>query len=189
MDSTFAQEFVITTLVVAVTVGITMPWMLDIVELSNTRKAYLDLNSDKKAIAWFLYLLQGVTSEVVMHDDGDTAGGSIYQNKTVVDAIERTLHKNGELQVKCLLTHRRHETLFEQRFDNHNRVFIYERTGPRSPIHYKIFDGKKAYVSRHAPQETTRKRLFIDCSQASRRGARHLALRRYFEDFEQHHAA
>ena len=191
MDPTLAQDIVVVVAVGAATL-VTVPWMLDVVELSNARVKHMDPNSDEKALAWFLLLLRQASTEVVMFDDGDTSPGSLYQRQEVIDAIRGALDRHPNLKIRCLLTHRRHETSFEQTFDDHPRVSIGKRSGPRSSVHYKMFDGKIGYISRHAPMQTARKRLLIDCSRpAARRrtGGRPLALSPYYEDFERHYAA
>lgn len=164
-------------------------WLRDAVEVSRTRVIRMSPNSNEEAERIFLELLREAQNEIVMYDDGDTGEGSLYQSETVVQEIKAKLRKNPGFKVDCLLNHRTGSTLFEKELDQvTSGVRIRQRRDDPSRIHYKIIDGRKAYVSCHRQGQAARNRTMIDCTNAlpRRRKGRPLALRRYFDDFERH---
>ena len=164
-------------------------WLRDTVEVSRTIVSPLPPNSDDDAVNDFLDLLVEARKEVVMYDDGDTAEGSLYQSSRVVDAIRKKIEEYQDFHVDCTLNRMHGDTLFEQKLRSHHNVHIWQRSSHESREHYKIFDGRKAYVSCHEPGSKMRNRSIIDCTKAmSKSHPRPLALRRYFDDFKCGHA-
>ena len=167
-------------------------WLRDAVEVSRTRVVRMAPNSNEEAEQSFLDLLREAQNEIVMYDDGDTDEKSLYQSETVVEAIKNKIQENSRFRVDCVLNDRRGATRFERELGGESAVRIRRRRDDPSRIHYKIIDGRKAYVSCHAPGGTARNRTMIDCTNAlsrhRHRGVRPLALRRYFDDFERHAA-
>jgi hypothetical protein len=165
-----------------------IPWLRDVAEVSRTIVTDLGLNSDEDAKAHFLNLLEEATSEVIMYDDGDLGQESIYQSADVIAALRQKLERFPGFVVRCELNHLNGETRFERELQ-HSRVFISGRAA-EDRTHYKVFDRKKAYVSRHGVGETARNRRLIDCTNAPSRKPElpPIALRPYIEDFEQNAA-
>lgn len=169
---------------------VSIPWLRDAVEVSRTRVTPMAPNSNDEAQRIFLGLLREARKEIVMYDDGDTHPESLYQSEEVVQAIKAKIGANPEFRIDCVLNERTGATLFERDLDGQSNVRIRRRRANPSRIHYKIVDGRKAYVSCHEHGKTARNRRMIDCTNAlsRRRNSRPLALRRYFEDFERHAA-
>ena len=63
-------------------------WLRDAIEVSRTIVSNMPPNNNESAEQWFLNLLRQATTEIVMYDDGDTSEGSLYQSRTVVDAVK-----------------------------------------------------------------------------------------------------
>lgn len=165
-------------------------WLRDAVEVSRTYVVRMTPNSNEAAERIFLDLLREAKDEIVMYDDGDTNEESLYQSEAVVEAIKNKIQENSRFRVDCVLNDRNGATRFERELDRKSAVRIRRRRDNPSRIHYKIIDGRKAYVSCHALGGTARNRTMIDCTNAlsRHRGVRPLALRRYFDDFERHAA-
>ncbi len=169
---------------------VSIPWLRDAVEVSRTRVTPMAPNSNDEAQRIFLDLLNEATKEIVMYDDGDTDAGSLYQSRDVVRAMEAKIRSNPDFRVDCVLNKRTGETLFEKELASYPNVRVRQRRADPSRVHYKIVDGRKAYVSCHEHGRTIRNRRMIDCTNAlsRHRDSRPLALRRYFDDFERHAA-
>lgn len=168
-----------------------IPRIRDAFEVSRTEVTEMLPNSNAEAIQIVLKLLDEANSELIMYDDGDTADDSLYQNEALIFAIKEKIRKNPDFQVLCVLNHCAGETRFEQALTALPNVSIRQRRiSQQSRVHYKIIDGRKAYVTCHELGQVDRNRKMIDCANAMsrRKNTRPLALRRYFEDFE-HHAA
>ena len=146
-------------------------------------------NSDEDAEAVVLRLIGEAESEIVMYDDGDASDGSLYQSSRVVQAIQDKIRERPDFVVRCVLNNT-DNTRFERELGGNPNVSVRRRRGNPSRVHYKIIDGRKAYISCHQLGQTVRNRRVIDCtrSQSRHHGRRPLALRRYFDDFERHAA-
>ena len=175
-------------LLAAVVARICIPWLRDAVEVSRTQVTDLPTNDNEEAEKAFLALLTEAEAEVVMYDDGDTNDGSLYMSQEVVQAIKDKLREQPAFRVECVLNKRTGVTRFETELAEERNVRIRERRENPSRIHYKIIDGKKAYVSCHQSGNAARNRRIIDCTNALSRHAGHrpLALQRYFNDFEKY---
>ena len=164
-----------------------------ILQISHTSTTKITLNSDAKVRQILLNLLAEARAELVMYDDGDPGPESFYESEEFVNAIRVKLKNYPSFRVRCVLNYPSGETRFEQEFRNDApRVIIAERTSAQSRVHYKIIDGRKAYVSCHRREATRRNRRIIDCSNGlplwplRKLGIRPFRLRQYFRDFEGH---
>ena len=165
-------------------------WWQDAAEASRTQRIPLSPNDNASAERSFLGLLRRAQHEVMMYDDGDLGDGSIYQSPTVVASVKEKLRAHPAFVMRCMLTERNGDTLFERELQDEDRVTVYARRGGRSLEHYKLFDDKVAYVSYHQRGQTARRRFYLDCRRsAPRRGKHPIALRRYIRDFEAHAVA
>ncbi len=165
---------------------ISIPWLRDAVEVSRTRVTELPPNNNESAVEEYLDLLGEAEREIVMYDDGDAADGSLYESQAVVEALRAKIADNPEFTVKCVLNDQRRRTLFERKLGALTQVDIRPRRENQGRVHYKIIDGRKAYVSRHGRGDICRARKIIDCTNSQRRNGRPLALQRYFTDFERY---
>ena len=163
------------------------PWLLDAVEVSRTVVSEMPPNNDVRAEQDFISLAREAENEIIIYDDGDGHEGSLYASQAVVDLLRAKL-ENPEFTLECVLNYPTGETRFERELRAFPNARIRERRGNKSRVHYKIVDGRKAYVSCHERGEEARNRRMIDCTNAMSRhpGQRPLALRRYFDDFESH---
>ena len=188
MDS-LTVGMVVNLAVLAVAVAISIPQLLNAIEVSRTHVIEMSPNSDKSVEVILLNLIKEAQHELVMYDDGDPQDGSLYESEQVIQALEQKL-TDSQFRVDCVLNYPTGKTLFERKLGGMENVRIRRRAANQSTIHYKIIDGTKAYISRHRRGQETRNRKVIDCTNAMsrRRGHRPLALRRYFEDFESHAA-
>ena len=189
MESFYFWSLVNATLIVAA-VLLSIPRIRDIFEVSRTEVTEMLQNNDASAIQIVLELVKESTSELIMYDDGDVNPGSLYQNTGLIQAIREKIAKNPNFQVRCVLNRCAGETLFEQEFSDSPNVSIRQRRSNENRVHYKIIDGRKAYISRHERGQMDRNRKMIDCTNAMSRSknSKPLALRRYFEDFERYAA-
>ena len=163
----------------------TIPWLKDMVEVSRTRVVEMPPNSNEEAQRIFLDLLEEASTEILMYDDGNAQDGSLYQSQQVVQAIRNKIRDIPSFRVRCVLNSGNGSTLFESALAAEPNVTIRPRDDNPSRVHYKIIDGRKAYVSCHQPGMMARTRRMIDCTNSqSRRGRHPLALQRYFDDFE-----
>ena len=164
-------------------------WLHAAIEVSRTVVTEMPPNSNEEVERLLLELLAEARYEIMMYDDGDPDVGSLYQSREFVDAVKKKIADNPAFRVLCVLNYLSGETLFEQELGQLSTVSIRRRASKPSRIHYKIIDGRKAYVSCHQRKHATRNRKMIDCSKALPRGGRRpLVLRRYLNDFENHAA-
>ena len=163
-------------------------WFLrDAADATNTRLKGLPPNDNKAAEEWFLRLLKGARREVIMYDDGDR--DTLYDSPKVVAAIQKKLDELDKFEVRCMLNFGSGETLFERKFTDESRVKIYSRKGEDSRTHYKLFDNKVAYVSKHPRGAKARRRVVLYCPTRSLFSKHPVALRPYFKDFGSHATA
>ena len=164
----------------------TIAILLQEVQVSDHEK-----NDDRIAKTTFLDLLNEGKEEMLLHDDGGPGTpASIYESEEVVDAIDTKLNATPAFEIKCLFSDRA-TTLFKQRLEEHPRVQISYR--PRSAVHYKIIDRRKAYVSCHRVNSPARNYKRIECptGRLARLFASSIseaALGPYLRDFEAHAA-
>ena len=149
-------------------------------DISRTVVTKMPPNTDRDAKAAVQALVAEAQHSLWMYDDGDPETESLYQNEAFVQAIQSKLAENKNFKVECLLNYPTGTTLFERELSNVNGVQIRKRVRNRSRTHYKIIDGRKAYVSRHRRRHKTRYRKLIDCS----RSRKNLAIQPYIKDFE-----
>ena len=174
---------VIVSIVVLVYAGIRFYRTVELLKIKVTE----DTNDHGKAVSVLRDLLAEADEKMIMYDDGNSMDESIYDDRSVVEAIQAKLQDNPGFRIDCMLNSV-DDTLFRRTFQNEPRVEITQRKGERSSLHYKIIDdGRKAHVSCHALGEEERPFKIIDATVASAR-ARKVALGAYFSDFTEHHA-
>ena len=148
------------------------------------------VNDDASAVRSFLGMLNQAQQSLIIYDDGDDAEGSLYNDRRVVEAVQRKLKGNPVFKVRCLFNCD-DNLLFQREFKKERQVHVRIRSnGPSDDgIHYKIIDGgAKAYLSRHALGSKERRYTIIDCTRVPPRHRGHVAdslLGMYKEDFEQ----
>ena len=139
-------------------------------------------NSDQRAKSVFLDLLQTAKREMIVYDDGDANPESLYQDKNIVEAVKKKIEDNPKFRMKCVFN-KDDTTSFRKELGNTPEVQILNRRENPQRIHYKIIDGRTAYISVH--EEGSRERLAktIKCKLFPLT-SRAPELRHYFKDFD-----
>lgn len=138
------------------------------------------LQNNNSAVAQneFIRLLHRASRDMIIYDDGDTVADSIYDNDTVIRAMNEKLDECPNLEIRCLFN-----------CDSENLRFRREFAGPRSPRvqirtraelggrysgpdpvlpHFKMIDGGScAYLSWHDQGSEARVYQTIDLSGVS----------------------
>lgn len=189
VETGVAVAVAVNVVMLTIAAAASVPWLRDAIEVSRTKVTDMAPNSDEEAEAVVLSLIGEAESEIIMYDDGDTSGGSLYQSPHVVQAIRDKIRERPDFTVRCVLNDLG-STHFEVELSENPNVDIRRRRDNPSRVHYKIIDGRKAYISCHQPGQAARNRRMIDCtrSQSRHAGRRPLALQRYFDDFERYAA-
>lgn len=127
-------------------------------------------NDNRFAIRSFRRLLKGANKKMIIYDDGDKTPGSIYESEEVVSMVKEKLTRNKRFVMYCNFN-LNDSTLFREKFESHNRVYIKTRKEKGEAIaHYKIIDdGKMAYLSWHREGSTNRKVKIYDFSNVRKR--------------------
>ena len=121
-------------------------------------------NNSEQATDRFWDLVNGMESEMVIHDDGEAK--SFYDDPQTVGLVRATLRADPDRTIQCVFN--RHEctrfgTLSEE-FPS--QVEIRYAQNPEIEVgglHYKIVDrGAMAYLSRHSADGTSREFEFFD---------------------------
>ncbi len=143
-------------------------------------------NNDSLAKEAFLALLSEAEREMIVYDDGDDDPKSIYNDAEVINRIDETLRQRPALELKCVFNIQ-DRTTFREKFSGHPRVSIRARRINQRRVHYKIVDGRKAYISCHELGSRERTGKLIDLSNTRMIG-RGLIFRPYVEDFRKYAA-
>ena len=145
------------------------------------------LNDDDTAATTFTDILGRAQEALIVHDDGNKAKGTVYDNPVVIDAFRRQLADNESLHIRCLFNDREDLDLVRQmRSEFPDRFKVRYRIGARPPgdVHYKIADdGTIGHLSSHEHGQLERKFKLLDCSDAKQR-TRKRALGKYIDQFE-----
>ena len=139
-------------------------------------------NSDEKAKSAFLDLLRAAKKEMIVYDDGDANPGSIYEDENIVKAVKQKIKDNPKFHMDCVFN-KDEETLFRRRLADVSGVQIRKRETNPKRIHYKIIDGRTAYVSVHEEGSAERLAKTIECKLFPLT-SRAPELRHYFKDFD-----
>ena len=144
-------------------------------------------NDDTAAATTFTDILRRAQETLIIHDDGDKAEGTVYDNTDVIDAVRRQLADNQALRIRCLFNDREDLDLVRQmRSEYPGRFDVRYRAGARPPgdIHYKIADdGTIGHLSSHEHGQRERKFKLLDCSNAKER-TRKRVFGKYIDQFE-----
>lgn len=144
-------------------------------------------NDETAAATTFTDILGRSEKTLIIHDDGDKAEGTVYDNPVVIDAVRRQLADNQALRIRCLFNDRKDLDLVRQmRSEYPDRFSVRYRTGARPPgdIHYKIADdGTIGHLSSHEHGQPDRKFKVLDCSDAKKR-TRKRVFGKYIDQFE-----
>lgn len=153
--------------------------------LMRVQNSTNQLNNDASAIERVLPLVEEAKEVIEIYDDGDNFEGSMYNDKSFVDAMEDKV-KTSDIRIQCLFNEDE-DLLFTSRLGGKPNVEIYTRVkGNEDPVHYKLMDGGlKAYLSIHMENDD-RQRAFkeVDCSKVPKRNLKKVT-DDLFEDIRQ----
>ena len=145
------------------------------------------VNDDDTAATTFTDILGKAQETLIVHDDGNKAHGTVYDNRMVIDAVRRQLADNESLHIRCLFNDREDLDLVRQmrsEFPGRFKVRYRIGTRPLGDIHYKIADhGTIGHLSSHEHGQLERKFKLLDCSEAKRR-TRKRVLGKYIDQFD-----
>ena len=121
-------------------------------------------NDNDEAIAHFLAVLSHAERELLVHDDGDKAHGSLYEDEATVKAVRERLRTCPDLQIRCLLNFNQGVKMAALSKDHGSRFQVrYLGQRPADDVHFKIADGgKMAYLSTHPQGVAERKGCIIE---------------------------
>lgn len=113
------------------------------------------VNDDVEAVSRFVEVVRHAKCELIIHDDGNDMPGTIYNDESVVGAVDRQMAQHEGLAVKCLFNARAELALVERlskryraRFHVRYRRWPWPR--PAFDVHYKIADsGAIGHLSHH----------------------------------------
>lgn len=110
-------------------------------------------NDDDQAAAMLIDLINRARNSLVIHDDGNAAAESVYNNDRVVAAMRERIRQRPRLKVQCLFNDREDLKLLELADGESKRnISIWYAGGERPPndVHYKIVDGGRlVHLSAH----------------------------------------
>lgn len=155
------------------------------------------MNEPGVATENFIETVEHAKDLLIIHDDGNYMGGSVYNDRKAIDAVVSRMNEQKSLKVKCwfnvesetelgLVAAIRKEghlgTRFEVRYRKPSALRLW-RFSWFDP-HYKIADdGRFGTVSRHALGASRRRFRIEDCVQASEKG-RDITFSRYRRLFD-----
>ena len=147
------------------------------------------IDDNPEAIARFTETLGHASSELLIHDDGDS---SLYNDDLTIQEIRDRLNSSPELRIRCLLNFNEGVKVselsdeFEERFQAR---YLHQR--PIDDVHFKIADGGKwAYITVHGKGDTEHDGEVCDGTRANQRVRRHYVgdlLEAFDEGFEKAH--
>ena len=146
-------------------------------------------NDDKQAVETFVSVVREAERSLIIHDDGNKAPGTIYDDPTVIAAMDDQMRKHKELAVKCLFNAHDELALVDQlsrrypdRFHVRYRRWPWRR--PAFDVHYKIADdGAIGHLSHHEWGAEKRGFEVRDCRRV-RRAERNIQLGKYMRRFK-----
>ena len=154
-----------------------------------------DQNSGEKAVVYFMRVLEEADEQMMIHDDGDSVDGSVYNNKKVIAALDRRLKGGSNLKVRILFNNPGVQLdILELAKKHGDRLRVRYRKGgrPVGDIHYKIADRRLGYFSEHDEGSTERKIWIYEFQHAPRRARDWVfgdTIRRFEQEFAQAEAA
>ena len=154
-------------------------------------------NDDGIAAEKFLELLEQAQRDMIVYGDGGKGANtaSIYEDQGFCESFKKKLNATPDLDLRICFNFDE-TTQFMETLADHPRVTIKtlgrtERDRPDN-MHYKVIDGQKAYLSRHALGSGERTFRSVDCTGVRIKIVRELVaystLGEYIEDFEERFA-
>ncbi len=138
--------------------------------LTVKSRARKGMNDDEMVDGLFERLLRAAQREFIIHDDGDAADKSVYNDDAVMAALRDRMRENKRLRTRIYFNYRRDLKVNAVAREFGDRLEIRYNPGvrPKRDVHYKIIDGGvQGHLSLHDPGSGDRKFEFFDCSRAS----------------------
>ena len=145
----------------------------------------LQNNNSEVTQSEFIRLLRRASKDMIIYDDGDTVADSIYDNDTVIHAINEKLDECPNLEIRCLFNCDSENLRFRREFASPRWPGVQIRTraepegrysGPDPVLpHFKMIDGGScAYLSWHDQESEASVYQTIDLSGVSGSGKNRL---------------
>ena len=112
------------------------------------------VNTDDRAIATFIDMVNQTRREIIIHDDGTDLPRSIYNDPGVINALRGAIQKRN-ISVRCLFNDRDQplklvDLARSDEFRNNIEIWYLRGERPVPDTHYKIVDGGKLlHISEH----------------------------------------
>ena len=154
-----------------------------------------DRNSGEKAVVYFMRVIEEADEQLIIHDDGDSVEGSVYNDEQVIAALDRRLGSGSRLKVSILFNNPGVQLdILELAKKHGDRLRIRYRQGgrPAGDIHYKIADRRMGYFSEHDEGSAYRKIWVYEFQDAPRKAQERVfedPIRRFEREFAQAEAA
>ena len=143
-------------------------------------------NDNSEAVAQFVQAVEHAEVELLIHDDGDKVDGSVYDDRSAIQAVRDRLNERPGLRMRCLLNYNENVEMakLKDEFEDRFRVrYLHQR--PVDDVHFKIADhGKWAYLSTHRKGDTVRNGKVCDGTHANER-VRRAYVGGYLEAFDE----
>ena len=133
-------------------------------------------------------LINKTRNSLVIHDDGNDSGESVYNNDWVVAAMRDRIQQRRRLKVKCLFNDREDLKLLELADGEcKDNISVWYAGGdrPKNDIHYKVVDGGRlVHVSAHEHGASERGYVLCRAEPWWAAGTRRRISRPYLDHFE-----
>ena len=171
---------VLVSMVVVVAVSVWLTCEHSLIRVTDVK------NDNDEAIKHFLAVLSHAERELLIHDDGDKAHESLYDDEATVDAVRERLRTCPDLWIRCLLNFNQGVKMAALSKDYGSRFQVrYLGQRPDDDVHFKIADGgKMAYLSTHHGGVVAPKGCILE-DIGARESTRRRSLGGLIEDFNQ----
>ena len=156
--------------------------------------AFVKPNDEDASVETFLDLLEKAKRSMVIYDDGDKVGGSVYDNPGVLEKVEAKLQKDSAFKIQCRFDCDDAKLGFRELCKNHSKQVSIKtldcaKEDRPDDVHYKIIDdGQKACLSRHGLGSPKRRFKVIDCTRVRPKSVNRLVVQatlgECLEDFD-----
>lgn len=125
-------------------------------------------NSNASAVRHFREVAVNSTDSLIIHDDGNNAPESVYNDEGAIAVIEQRL-KSG-VKIRCVFA-TREELMMVTKLHTYSGFEVrYLNEEPPFNAHFKIADmGKMAYLSKHPFGSIEREYEMFNCSKSTER--------------------
>lgn len=145
--------------------------LIRVSSLNLVRSTDVAVNDGDVTASSFTALLDEARRGMVIYDDGDKVSNSNYMNDEIVRNVRKKLKENPDFRIRCLFNYKEDLAFreIEGSFPSQMEIRKHDSAHRRLAMHYKIIDdGRKAYLSRHEPNDTRRHFRVVDLSNMSR---------------------